>query len=192
MTGADRQTHPPPVRIRPAVCSDAPAIARVHVAAWQTTYQGLLPTDFLAGLSAAERTTRWARRLCQGGLPGWVLVAETAPGEVVGFVAGGPPQDDHPLRRVYRGELYALYLLASHQRQGIGRRLVRTLAAAFQAAGLDSFFAWVLAENHPARRFYAALGGQVVGERTITIAGLTLPEVAYGWTDLGPLLALAP
>jgi ribosomal protein S18 acetylase RimI-like enzyme len=181
-----------PVLIRPATAADAPAIARVHVAAWQTTYRGLLPADFLAGLSVAERTARWARRLSQESQPGGVFVAETADGQIVGFVAGGAPQDDHPLRQVYRGELHAIYLLADYQRQGIGRRLVRALAAAFQTAGLDSFFAWVLAENHPARRFYAALGGQVVGERPITIAGLTLPEVAYGWIDLGPLLALPP
>ncbi len=32
----------------------------------------------------------------------------------------------------------------------------------------------------------------MVGERPITLAGLTLPEVAYGWTNLGPLLALPP
>ena len=33
--------------IRPATLNDAPEIARVHVASWRSTYQGLLPDDFL-------------------------------------------------------------------------------------------------------------------------------------------------
>lgn len=42
----------------------------------------------------------------------------------------------------------------------------------------------VLAANAPARRFYQALGGEVVGQQPIEIAGVTLAEVAYGWPDV--------
>jgi hypothetical protein len=39
---------------------------------------------------------------------------------------------------------------------------------------------WVLRDN-PYRRFYEAVGGEVVSERMISIGEAELPEVAYGW-----------
>ena len=38
------------VVVRPAVRDDLPGIARVHVESWRTTYAGLMPPDYLAGL----------------------------------------------------------------------------------------------------------------------------------------------
>jgi len=43
---------------------------------------------------------------------------------------------------------------------------------------------WVLVDNHPARRFYEALGGQELRTQPIEIGGVTLEEVAYGWQDI--------
>ena len=37
--------------IRPATLEDAPAIARVHVDTWRTTYAGIVPDEHLAKLS---------------------------------------------------------------------------------------------------------------------------------------------
>jgi hypothetical protein len=45
---------------------------------------------------------------------------------------------------------------------------------------------WVLADN-PSRRFYEALGGTLVTNKVIELAGKSLIEVAYGWYDLQPL-----
>ncbi len=46
---------------------------------------------------------------------------------------------------------------------------------------------WVLAEN-PSRRFYEVLGGKQLCEQEITIGGVTLVEVAYGWKNLHRLV----
>jgi len=48
---------------------------------------------------------------------------------------------------------------------------------------------WVLAEN-PSRAFYDALGGIVVNSKMIEIGGRELQEVAYGWSDIHPLVEL--
>jgi hypothetical protein len=45
----------------------------------------------------------------------------------------------------------------------------------------------VLRENLVARRFYEHLGGTVVGEKKDERPGITLFEVAYGWSDLSVL-----
>ena len=46
---------------------------------------------------------------------------------------------------------------------------------------------WVLQDNHPARRFYESMGGEHVDEKTITIGGTDLIEVAYGWKDIAEI-----
>ena len=49
--------------------------------------------------------------------------------------------------------------------------------------------AWVLARN-PSRRFYEAVGGELLGSQEIEISGVILEEVAYGWPDVGTVVAL--
>lgn len=71
--------------VRMATVNDAAAIARVHVDSWRTTYAGIVPDDFLAGLSYASREQRW-RELLSGVSVAWVAEAD---GAVVGFAAGG-------------------------------------------------------------------------------------------------------
>ncbi|HEY4215527.1 MAG TPA: GNAT family N-acetyltransferase [Gemmatimonadaceae bacterium] len=51
------------INIRKAVPTDAGAIADVHVASWRATYAGLVAQSYLDGLSVAERTAAWERRL---------------------------------------------------------------------------------------------------------------------------------
>ena len=47
---------------------------------------------------------------------------------------------------------------------------------------------WVLRDNAGARRFYERLGGKLVGERADEQSGVTLVELAYGWSDLSSLV----
>jgi hypothetical protein len=65
---------------------------------------------------------------------------------------------------------------------------VRTLVHRLIQDGVTALLLWVLAEN-PARKFYERLGGQPVYEKTVTIGGVPLIEVAYGWRDAQALLA---
>ena len=88
---------------------------------------------------------------------------------------------------IYRGELYAIYLLAPYQRQGLGRRLTMAVIQRLLQCGLPSMLVWVLAAN-PGRAFYATLGGQQVDEKETTIGDAPLLEVAYGWPDLRELV----
>ena len=169
--------------IREATCADVAGIARVHVDSWRTTYPGLIPDAVLAGLSYADRERLWTRALCEADSTTCVYVAVDPGGEIVGFASGGPARPGDP---AYPAELYAIYLLAAAQGQGLGRRLVGAVAARLQTAGYPALIIWVLASN-PARQFYEALGGRLVRRQPITIGGAALEEVAYGWPDLGVL-----
>jgi GNAT superfamily N-acetyltransferase len=113
-----------------------------------------------------------------------VYVAEDERGKVIGFASGGPERSGNPR---YTGELYAIYVLAQYQGQGVGRQLVIPLVHHLLQEGRRAMLLWVLAAN-PARTFYERLGGQAVYEQSVTIGGMPLLEVAYGWQDVQTLV----
>ncbi|MCB9455172.1 MAG: GNAT family N-acetyltransferase [Anaerolineaceae bacterium] len=169
--------------VRPAHLDDVMAVARVHVDSWRTSYAGIVPEDFLAGLRYESREAMWRQGLEN---PAWrsvLYVAEDAPGQIIGFACAGPELDETP---AYTGKIYAIYLLQAAQRKGAGRALMQACAQWLLARNHLSLLVWVLAEN-PARRFYEALGGQYVREEEIEIGGAVLMEVAYGWRDIRTL-----
>lgn len=173
--------------VRRAQPADAAAVARVHVASWQTTYAGLLPDSYLAGLRVDDYTARWARVLEDPSGRNVVLVAEEH-GQVVGYASCGPERDGDPR---YAGELYAIYLLREAQRGGRGRELVRAAAEALSARGITSMVVWVLRDNTGARAFYERLGGGYLREREMSLGWdttLTVTEAGYLWADTAATL----
>jgi L-amino acid N-acyltransferase YncA len=170
--------------IRPATPADAAAIARVHIQSWKTTYPGIVPQPYIDALSEEESRQRWLARLDAADIP--ILVAECEDG-IFGFLAGGANRT--PIEN-YDGELYALYLLQTHQRRGAGRALVQRLAQTLRSQGYRSMLVWVL-EANPAVGFYRHLGAIPVTSQSIEIGGASLPELALGWPNL-PRLASIP
>lgn len=169
--------------VREARLPDAPNISQVHVDSWRTTYAGIVPEDFLAGMSYEDFEARWH---------GWleveesvVYVAESPSAGIVGFAFGGPQREED--YSAYEGELYAAYLLVEHQRKGLGRHLLGAVAKGLATQEKISMLAWVLAEN-PSRHFYEVVGGKLLGREEIEIGGVMLEEVAYGWEDVRVLI----
>jgi ribosomal protein S18 acetylase RimI-like enzyme len=179
--------------IRPARQEDALALARVLVDTGRVAHRGQVPDEVLTGQPVeeayAESERNWARTLRElaedPAAQERILVAETADG-VVGIAMCGPPKE--PLLPG-AGEVYLLYVSTAHQRAGIGRRLVRAVVDHLAAHRMNALLIGCLAANVPARRFYEALGGRVVAERQFEQDGILLPEVVYGWADVGALAA---
>ncbi len=168
------------IMIRRAAPQDAAGIARVHVESWRTTYPGIMPQEHLDALSVADRQQMWAETLRADGLTKTtVYIAETDGGEVVGFVAGGPEKAGDA---DFQSEIYGLYLLQSHQGQGLGRRLVQTVARRMAQDGHKTLLIWVNAHN-PARHFYEALGGVHTRTGQREIKGVTYDDAGYGWDE---------
>jgi ribosomal protein S18 acetylase RimI-like enzyme len=164
---------------RPAAIDDAGAIARVHVASWRSTYQGVLPTDFLDSLSEAGYTDRWRRFIADDA--NRVYVVEDG-GGLIGFASAGRERAGET---GYTGELYAIYILDGFQRRGHGRDLVRAVVTGLRELELEDMLVWVLRDNLSARRFYERLGGAYVRTQPITFGSATVEEVSYGWPSLG-------
>ena len=171
------------MQIRLAQLSDAGGIARVHVDTWRASYRGIIPDAHLDSLSYEQREQRWRDNFAGFGPDVFMYVATDDDSRVIGFAGGGPERGGDP---TYKGELYALYLLQSYQRRGIGRGLTRAVARHLAKQDRSSMLAWVLAQN-PSRKFYEALGGQYLYEKPVTIGSAELMKVAYGWLDLDVL-----
>jgi GNAT superfamily N-acetyltransferase len=166
------------MQIRAAVPADAAAIAAIHVQSWRETYTGIMPEDVIIRHSVESRLPMWQHILAHESA--FVFVAEDESGAVVGFVSGGAARE---LTDQFEGEIYALYLLRSHQGRGIGRALMQAVAARLHEAGYRSMMLWVLASNET-RRFYAHMGGVLIGEKHEAVGESTLHEVAFGWSDI--------
>lgn len=168
--------------IRRATPADAPGIARVHVETWRSTYQGLVPDDYLAGLSIPARQEFWDKLIRLQTPREHLYIAENPSGQIVGMISGGRNRGELS----YDGEVKAIYVLKENQGQAIGRRLFQASLNQLADDGFRSFMVWVLEQN-PACGFYAHLGGRVVGNADETIGGKTLKELAFGWDKLLPL-----
>ena len=166
------------VTIREAVSADAPAIARVHVDVWRTTYRGIVPDDYPCTLPYKDRESMWTRVLTATDSQ-VVFVAEDEHGGIIGFANGGPERSQDT---VYAGEIYAIYILDAYHGQGVGRRLMGAVAAWLADKGLIALLVWVATDN-PARRFYETLGGTRIHAKWETIGGTKIEEIAYGWTN---------
>ena len=173
------------ISIRRASPGDAPAIARVRVDSWRSTYRGMIPDAYLDGMQVDASTALWDRVLTAAPNTTCVFVAASG-SDVVGFSAGNRlAEPKHGLD----AELTAIYLRREFQRTGLGRQLLRAVVEAQRASGATGLITWVIAANKPARTFYEGLGGELIVEQPFQWDGMDLVEAAYGWRDLPALIA---
>ena len=117
----------PELSVRRAAAADAERLGEGYIRCWRETYRGMLSDAFLASVDPANRVALW-RHLLDRTDPAEAWVACDG-GTIVGFsgIRYGPgpgSPEGHPPPASGDLELWGLYLLASHQGQGLGRRLL--------------------------------------------------------------------
>jgi len=165
------------MHIRLASDRDIGGIARVHVASWRSTYQGIIADSVLSQLTEAERIRIWTRIFEQSQADTVIYVLEDEDGMIHGFLQGGKSRSPE---LGYEAELYTFYLLQEAQGLGYGRRLFEIFVETLKERGFSSFMVWVL-EDNPSLHFYTKLGGQSIASQKIKIGEELLTEVALGW-----------
>jgi ribosomal protein S18 acetylase RimI-like enzyme len=161
--------------IRDAGLADAAVIAQIRVDSWRVAYAGLMPEEFLAGLSVEEGKANWSRALSSIQPDRAVLVVEQD-GTPCGFAAFGPSRGGDPVE----GEIFAIYLRPEAWRRGLGAGLMSAAVGRLTEIGYRAAILWVLDSNDRARRFYEAMGWAGTREEKIDHAfGSPLREVAY-------------
>ncbi len=155
--GESRDVTTTPVAIRPARLEDAPVIAAIHADNWRRHYRGAYSDAYLDGDLDGERAREWTRRLEQGDLDAFTLVAERE-GRGVGFVHVKLGADDR-----WGALVDNLHVGEGHRGDGIGTRLLlsaaRVLLERTPSAGV---WLTVQEQNVAAQSFYRARGGRVV------------------------------
>jgi GNAT superfamily N-acetyltransferase len=170
-----------------AGAAEAARIAEIHVAAWRETYADMMPATTLAALDVTEWADRWAPRLVDADPAAATFLVLDEAGRAAGF--GHCRRQSSAKLADFAGEIASIYLLRRIQRRGAGRRLLRTMAAHLRDHGCDSASVWVFRDASHARRFYEVHGAAPTGVAGVwEIYGMVLPDMAYGWRDLTPLL----
>lgn len=167
--------------LRPAVLSDASAIAEVHVRAWRETYRGIMTDAVLDGLSVEASAQRWSAAISALSEKRQLLcVAVDDLDTIVGFAGAGPTRDP---ALTTTGEVYAINLVKEAKRHRAGARLMLAMAEGLTALGFRDVGLWVLEANVGARSFYERLGGAPVARHERD----SLVELGYVWPDVDDL-----
>jgi GNAT superfamily N-acetyltransferase len=159
------------LEIRQAKIEDISSLARVHVKCWHETYTGLMPQSLLDGITVQAREAQWIRTLESPTMR--VFVAELND-EVVGFTSLNSRASKDS------AELFTLYVLKAHHRQGIGLKLWNAALEFLDTQNIKKLVLWVL-ENNPTRGFYEHLGGIETERKIETMNDAQIVEVMYSF-----------
>lgn len=117
--------------VRPAMLSDAIAIADLHAESWRSTYRGILGDAFLDGPVIQDRRKLWEARLSRSPMPDTQLVRVIEDGGVLtAFVCALLDADPE-----WGALLDNLHVSPSSKGQGLGRRLMAEVAAWYFSKG---------------------------------------------------------
>jgi ribosomal protein S18 acetylase RimI-like enzyme len=154
---------------------DAPAVAALHADSWRRFYRGAYADSFLDGDVLSDRLAVWSDRLGNGDPNGQHTVLAEEDDELLGFAHTILGKD-----ATWGALLDNLHVSHTHQRRGLGARLLRLSAQAVadRAPG-SGLYLWVLEQNTRAQAFYQALGGKRVERADVPAPG-GIPERLNG------------
>jgi len=163
------------IRIREAVAADIPRLAVVHVKAWAETYW-----DVKRPPTYEIREYQWKEQFKINDGSWFCYVAETARGELVGFIKGKRYQSkDLP---GFAGEINKIYLLLGYQRLGLGSRMLCQAARRFLQMGISNMVLFGIPQN-PTCAFHEAMGAGRLYARNGEFHG------GFAWHDLHRLVS---
>ena len=162
-------------KVRPATVRDAKAIAEIHVASWQTAYKDLMPEEDLKSLSVDKRQAFW-REAIEYSEP--QLLVATEADELVGFVGFDRSRDKGT--KSTTGEIWALYVVPAHWRQGAGLALWDGAREGLKEEGCTQVTMWVLLGNARALQFAEHAAGfkrEMPSLKTVDFGSVKLEEI---------------
>ena len=153
--------------------ADCDAVERLRVNTWKASYADILPAALLRELQPDVDRRRAGFELRSKSDRAVALVAYDD-ADLVGWLEADVSRDTDDAY-----ELYALYVAANKQGQGVGRRLVEQMRVAGAAPDTGQYreeLVWTLAAQAQAIAFYQRVGYALDGQtwdRPIEIAGVT-------------------
>lgn len=162
------------IDIRKAEPRDAPAIAEVHLEAWQGAYSGIIPHRSLTAMINRRGRDWWSNAIRRAAN---ILIIEIG-GTIAGYATVGR---NRAKALQQQGEIYELYLRPEYQGIGLGTRLFKAARQTLAGQGLKGLVVWALEDNGGALAFYAGAGGRDIAEGVEVFDSRALRKVAFIW-----------
>ena len=147
-------------------------VAHVVTIAWNETYKGIVPDEFLNNLYLNEeaRAMNSYNKFDEKDNHQFVLEVDN---KVVGFVNVGST-DDKDYDNC--GEIHAIYIINGYKGYGFGKKLIESGINELKEIGCDKMIIGCLVGN-PTNGFYEHIGGKYIKQRMFEL--LQLPENVY-------------
>lgn len=151
--------------VRPARPDDAPAVAEIRIAGWQT-YVDILDPTYVTSEAFAEQArdgaASWLAEVdAEGRSPaGATMLVAERDGTVAGWVSFGAERDDPS-----HGEVWGLYVAPAAWGTGAAATLLGTAADRLRDNGFAQLVLWCLDGNDRALGFYQREGWRLDGAR---------------------------
>jgi len=157
--------------IRKKERKDCDGIARVVTTAWNETYKGIVPDEFLDNLreNEEERIKNSYSKFDENNNHQYVLEIDN---QIVGFVNVGSTDEEIP----NCGEIHAVYIINGYKGHGYGKKLVEAGIKELKDMGYDKMVIGCL-QGNKSNDFYKHLGGKLI--KTRIFEKLQLPENVY-------------
>lgn len=157
-------------RARPA---DSGPLAKIFAETWRLTYSGIIPHAHLECLIRRRAKAWWGKAIKS---ESHLLVVEID-GTIAGYASCGAAR----LGRVYKGEIFELYIDPLYQGLGLGEHLFEACRSELDRRGLSGLIVWALEDNTSAASFYWSRGGRPVARTTERFGTVKLGKIAYSW-----------
>jgi GNAT superfamily N-acetyltransferase len=160
-------------QVRPAVAGDAEQVAVVHAASSEAAYEAVAPGAH-QDLPIDRRRAFW-REAIEFGEP--LVQVALEEGRVIGFAGFDRSRD--PRSKPTTGEIWAMYVMPSHWKRGVGLALWDATREALVEEGCTEVTLWVPLCNERALRFFELAGfkRELSTAKTAMAGGVKLEEI---------------
>jgi L-amino acid N-acyltransferase YncA len=171
------------IQFRDAIIEDCDGIGLVTVSASHSAFIGAFPEEFIdfswtPEVSAANWRKAFGKNTDRG--QGFLVAEENH--RLLGFIWAKPWAETAGYDACVQG----LYVLPSHHRRGIGRKLIGCAVKKLMPKNLNSLEIGCVVEN-PNCDFYRQLGGVEIGRRPVRVDRYDTEEIVFGWQDMSIL-----
>ena len=159
-------------KIRKKERKDCADVAHVVTVAWNKTYRGIVPDEFLDNLytNEEERAKNSYNNFNEKENHQYVLEVDD---KVVGFVnVGSSDETDYE----NCGEIHAVYIINGYKGHGYGKKLIDAGIQELKTMNFDKMVIGCL-DGNSSNEFYKHLGGKYI--KTRIFEKLQLPENVY-------------
>ncbi len=162
--------------IRYSTVNDIHGMGIVYVDTWKAAYQGMIPQDYLDGLTYESWEEKYRARFSQ--ITDYNVAVLDLDGRIIGVTSMMKTRDDD-LPDSF-GEIVSIYVLPEYWHQGLGKMMLEWAVKELKKQGFTDCVLWTLEDNHRARRAYEHFGFERDGARkSQEFCGKDVWEIRY-------------